>query len=147
MMTIAQKRVVTRRRGQAMPTYLVRETYTHEAWKFLVEHPDQEAGAMQPTEEFERMVAANGWTLLGRWWSFDDHQAGAVFLIDLPDRLDVASFAILAHARGHVTGFEATPLLSYEEARQALHAAAGTPVDHRGDGAGPRPSHAGGTAG
>ena len=111
-----------------MPTYLVRETYTHEAWKFLVEHPDQEAGAMQPTEEFERMVAANGWTLLGRWWSFDDHQAGAVFLIDLPDRLDVASFAILAHARGHVTGFEATPLLSYEEARQALHAAARTPV-------------------
>jgi len=116
-----------------MPTYLIRQTYTEEALRFMVENPTRQAGSLQPTEELQKMFAANGWTLLGHWLAVEDHEAGAVFVIDFPDRLDVARFALISHARGHSKAFQATPLLSMAEFRQVLGAAAGTPVDHRAD--------------
>lgn len=74
-----------------------------------------------------------GWTLHDRWLTYDDEEAGAVYLVDLPNNIEVASFAIKSHARGHIKTFRAIPLLAPDDFRVVLRKAATGEVDHTAD--------------
>lgn len=95
-----------------MSLYLIRFSYTPEAWADLVENPEDRRGAISALAE------SIGGSLEGMWYSFGD-QDGYV-LIDAPDATSAAAGSIAAAAGGAVSSVQTDVLLTVEETLEAL---------------------------
>jgi uncharacterized protein with GYD domain len=95
-----------------MALYLSRVSYTAEAWRALINKPEDRKKVVNA------MIADSGATLKELWYAFGDYDAYA--LIEAPDNATAASVALAIASSGAFSRFETTPLLSMEETMEAL---------------------------
>ena len=101
-----------------MPTYLQQVSYTPEAWKALVQNPQNRIDAVRPA--IERL----GGKIVTGWFAFGDYDA--VLITEFPTNGEAAAIAVAFAAGGGCKNVKTTPLLSAEEAILAIKKAAGT---------------------
>jgi uncharacterized protein with GYD domain len=99
-----------------MAHYLIQAGYTPEAWATLMKKPVDRSQAVAAT------VANLGGKMVGSWFAFGDHDL--VLILQMPDNVSVAAFAVAAAAGGALRSFKTTPLMEMSEGLEALARAA-----------------------
>lgn len=95
-----------------MPHYLVQVTYTPEAWTMLTNNPQNRIEAIRPA------VEKLGGKVEGGWFSFGEYDV--VIVMDMPDNVSAAAVAMAFAAGGALKTIKTTPLLTAEEAMEAM---------------------------
>ena len=98
-----------------MAHFLVQVSYTPEAWAAMTKNPQNREDAIRP------VVEQMGGKLEAFYLSFGDYDVVAI--ASFPSNVDAASFAIGASAAGAIKAFKTTPLLSPNEAVDAMRSA------------------------
>jgi uncharacterized protein with GYD domain len=104
--------------------YLVRFSYTPEAWKKLVENPEDRRGPIAA------LVEAVGGKLHGLWYAFGEQDG--VVLVEAPDNVAAAAVSVTASASGTIKSTQMTVLLTVEELTESLQRAAALPFEPPG---------------
>ena len=99
-----------------MPSYLCQAAYTSEAWSSLQKNPEDRIEAIRP------IVARLGGRILSGFISFGDYDV--VLILEMPDNTTAAAFSMAASGGGALRSLKTTPLLTTQEARQAMEKAA-----------------------
>lgn len=102
-----------------MPAYLFEVAYTTEALKKLIAKPEDRAAAVR------KAIEKLGGKLLGIWLAFGEYDV--VSVIEMPDNVTTASFALAVGAGGSCRATKTTPLLSMEESMAAFSKAGKSP--------------------
>lgn len=95
-----------------MPAYLVQVSYSSEGWAALVKNPQDRTKAVQ--EPIKKL----GGKVDKFWFSFGDYDV--VGVIDFPNNVNAAAIAFAFAAGGAIKSVHTTPLLTAEEAIDAL---------------------------
>jgi uncharacterized protein with GYD domain len=98
-----------------MPLYLIRFSYTPEAWAKLIKEPEDRREAIGP------LLEAVGGKLHGLWYAFGDHDG--YVLLESPDNATVASVLVTVAGSGSFHSMSTTVLLTVEETLDALRRA------------------------
>ncbi len=98
-----------------MPHYLIQATYTPEAWAALVKNPQSRAEAVRP------IIEGLGGKLLSIYLAFGEYDV--VGLAEYPDSVSAAAFSMAASAGGALKAVKTTPLMTTEEAVEAMRKA------------------------
>ena len=101
-----------------MADYMLQLSYTAAAWAELVKHPENRAKAVK------KAVEKLGGKVNGFWFAFGSHDI--VGIVEMPDTVSAAAFAIAIAAGGACHSVKTTPLLSIEEGMEALKKAGNT---------------------
>ncbi len=99
-----------------MASYLVQASYTSEALASLMKNPENR------TEVVKKVAKKLGGKLSASWLSFGEYDL--VMILEMPDNVSVASFALTAAAGGSLKSVKTTPLMSLSDAMAALKKAA-----------------------
>ena len=99
-----------------MPLYLGRFSYTPDALKALVAHPQDRSKAAA------KVAKSLGGKIVGFWYAFGEFDG--VFLMEAPDNATVAALAMAIGAGGALSKVETTVLLDMQEAQEAMQKAA-----------------------
>ena len=102
-----------------MPFYLMRFSYTPEAWARLIKQRED------PRPVARSVVERLGGKLQGFWYSFGEHDG--YVLIEAPDNVSAAAFTVGISAGGSLRGAETSVLLTVEETLDMLKKAQGLP--------------------
>jgi uncharacterized protein with GYD domain len=95
-----------------MPHYLLQAAYTSDAWAAMTKNPqDRSAGVGS-------VIEALGGRLEASYVSFGEYDA--VVIAEFPDNQTAAGFAMRAAAAGHLKALKTTPLLTTQEALEAM---------------------------
>ena len=100
-----------------MPYYLYQDAYTAEAWAAQVKNPQDRVEAVRP------VVERLGGRIVNAWLSFGEYDVVAI--LEMPDNVSVAAFAIAVAASGAVKAGKTTPLLTPQEWVEAARKAGG----------------------
>ncbi|HUA16491.1 MAG TPA: GYD domain-containing protein [Verrucomicrobiae bacterium] len=95
-----------------MPHYLQQVAYSQEGWEALVANPQNRIEAVRPA------IEKLGGRIESAWFCFGDYDV--VVITDLPDNVSAAAIAMAFAAGGACKSVQTTPLISPEEALQAL---------------------------
>ena len=95
-----------------MPHYLFQVSYTTEGVANLVRSPQNRFEVVRP------VVERLGGRVTGNWFSFGDYDV--VLIAEMPDNTAAVSFAMAVSAGGAVRACKTTPLLTGEEAIEAM---------------------------
>jgi uncharacterized protein with GYD domain len=98
-----------------MALYLTRFSYTPETWARLAKNPEDRRDAAR------RYIESVGGRLHGFWYAFGSHDGYNLW--EAPDNVSMAAVAIAIGGGGALAKFETTPLLTVEEALEALRRA------------------------
>ena len=98
-----------------MAPYLLQVAYTSEAWAKLVQQPQNRLEAVRPA------IEALGGRVIGSWFAFGEYDV--VVVLEMPDNVAAAAFAIAAAAGGALKAVKTTPLMSMEEGVEAMRKA------------------------
>jgi uncharacterized protein with GYD domain len=101
-----------------MPHYLIQVAYSIEGWKALVKKPQNRIEAVRPA--IERL----GGKIESAWYAFGDYDV--VLIVQMTSNVDAGAIAIAFAAGGACKGVKTTPLLTIDEAVEAMHKAAGS---------------------
>lgn len=101
-----------------MARYLFQASYTSEAWSAQVNNPQNRVDVIRPV--IERL----GGRLETAYLSFGDYDI--VVIAEMPDHVSAAAFSLAVSAGGALKAIKTTPLLTVEEAIEALKKAAGS---------------------
>ncbi len=101
-----------------MALYLVQASYSSSAVAAMVEHPTDRAAAIRP------VIKRMGGKLQGMWFSFGEFDVVAV--IEMPDAVNAAAFAMAIGATGVASDYRTTLLLSAAQAKEAMEMAGGS---------------------
>ncbi len=99
-----------------MPHYLLQAAYSPEAWAAQIKNPKDRHEAVRPVAE--RL----GGTLQDTWLSFGEYDVVAI--VEMPDNVSAAAFAMAAAAGGALRNVKTTPLMSVTEGIAAMKRAA-----------------------
>jgi len=102
-----------------MSTYLFQAAYATDALKALIAKPENRG------ETVRQAIEKLGGKVLGTWLSFGEYDV--VSLIEMPDEVTAASFALAVGAGGSCRATKTTPLLSMEDGVAALKKAGKSP--------------------
>ena len=102
-----------------MPFYLMRFSYTPEAWARLIKKPEDRR------EVARAVVEKLGGKLHGFWYGFGEHDG--FVLIEAPNNVSAAAFTVGISAGGSLRSAETTVLLTVEEAIEMLEKTQGLP--------------------
>lgn len=102
-----------------MPFYLMRFSYTPEAWARLIQKPEDRR------EVARSVVEKIGGKLHGFWYGFGEHDG--FVLIEAPNNVSAAAFSVGIIASGSLSSAETTVLLTVEETIEMLEKAQGLP--------------------
>ena len=102
-----------------MPFYLMRFSYTPEAWARLIKKPEDRRDVARG------VVEKLGGKLHGFWYAFGEHDG--LVLIEAPNNGSAAAFSIGISAGGSIRTAEMTVLLTVEETIESLNKAQGLP--------------------
>src|SRR5262252_1681460 len=91
-------------RKHEMPHYLCQLSYTAEGWAALLKKPANRIEAVRPA------IEKLGGKIEGAWFAFGE--SDLVVLLEMPDNVSAASFAIAVAGGGAVKSYKTTPLLS-----------------------------------
>ena len=95
-----------------MPHYLCLISYTAEGWAALLRKPANRIEAVRPA------IEKLGGTVEGAWFAFGE--SDLILLLDMPDNISAASFAIAVAGGGAVKSYKTTPLMSIDDGIEAL---------------------------
>ncbi len=109
-----------------MPLYLMRFSYTPEAWARLITKPEDRRDVARA------VVEKLGGKLIGFWYGFGEHDGFVI--IEAPDNVSAAAFSVGISAGGSLRSAETTVLLTVEETIKMLEKARSLP--YRPPGAG-----------
>jgi uncharacterized protein with GYD domain len=101
-----------------MPSYLQQVSYTQEAWSALVSNPQNRIEAVRPA------IEKLGGKIVSAYFSFGEYDV--VTITEFHNIVDAAAIAMAFAAGGAVRAVKTTPLLSTEEALEALKKASTT---------------------
>ena len=100
-----------------MGLYMTQFAYTPEAWAALTRQPEDRAKAVG--QLCERLGAR----LVNLWYAFGDYDG--VIVTEAPDETTAAAVVLAAVSPGHVKAVKTTPLLTVEQAMEAMRKAGG----------------------
>jgi uncharacterized protein with GYD domain len=100
-----------------MPNYLQQVAYSPEGWEALVEKPQNRIEAVRPA------IEKLGGKIESAWFAFGDYDV--VLIIQMPTNVDASAIAMAFAAGGACKAVKTTPLLTVEEAVEAMKKAAG----------------------
>ena len=95
-----------------MATYMLQVAYTPEALAQLVNNPQNCIEAVRPA------IEALGGQVIGAWNAFGEYDV--ILILEMPDNVAAAAFAIAAAAGGALKAVKTTPLLTIEEGVEAF---------------------------
>jgi uncharacterized protein with GYD domain len=98
-----------------MPFYLIQVGYTSAAVKTLVDNPQNRE------DTIKKAIRSHGGKLHSFYFSFGEYDV--VVIAEFPDNTTAAAFSLAASSRGAVSKHRTTPLITAEEAHQAMKAA------------------------
>jgi uncharacterized protein with GYD domain len=102
-----------------MPFYLMRFSYTPEAWARLIKKPEDRREVARP------IIEKLGGKLHGFWYGFGEHDG--YVLIEAPNNIAAAAFSAGIAAGGSIHSAQTTVLLTVEETIEMLGKAQGLP--------------------
>jgi uncharacterized protein with GYD domain len=95
-----------------MAQYLLQLSYTPAAWGALLKKPQDRSAAVSGA------IKKLGGSIQGFWMAFGEHDV--IGLVDMPDNVSAAAFAMAVAAGGACTNVKTTPLLNLEDAKTAM---------------------------
>ena len=95
-----------------MPHYLHLVSYAPEGWAAIVAQPQNRVEAVKSA------IEKLGGKIATAWFAFGEHDI--ILITEMPDNVAAAAIAIAFAAGGACKSVQTTPLLSQEEALQAL---------------------------
>jgi uncharacterized protein with GYD domain len=95
-----------------VPVYLMRFSYTPEAWSRLMENPEDRRDAARA------YIEQVGGALHGFWYGFGEYDGYAI--LEAPDNVSMASVVLAIAAGGALASHETTVLMTVEETLEAL---------------------------
>lgn len=101
-----------------MPSYLVQVAYNSDAVAALMKKPQDRSAVVA------KAIEKLGGSLKGAWLSFGDYDT--IVIVDMPDNVSAAAFALAISAGGSCKTVKTTPLLSTEEGTAAMKKAGGS---------------------
>jgi uncharacterized protein with GYD domain len=101
-----------------MADYLLQLSYSAPAWAAMIKRPENRLKAVR------KSVETLGGKINGFWLSFGDHDM--VGILEMPDNVSAAAFAMAIAAGGACHHVKTTPLLSVDEGMMAMKRAAGS---------------------
>jgi uncharacterized protein with GYD domain len=101
-----------------MPHYLHQIAYSPEGWEALVKQPQDRIEAVRPAVEHL------GGKIKSAWFTFGDYDV--VVVSEMPDNVSAAAIAMAFAGGGACKAVHTTPLLSAEEAVEAMRRASVT---------------------
>src|ERR1041385_1788824 len=99
-----------------MAHFMLQIAYTPEAWAKLVKKPQSRF------EQVRSVVERMGGRVESGWMSFGEYDG--VLIIEMPDNITAAAFAMAVTAGGALKAAKTTPLLTFDEGGQAMKKAA-----------------------
>jgi len=99
-----------------MASYLFQVAYTAEAWSAMLGTPQDRSAAVRAA------VEKLGGKVERFWLSFGDYDV--VGVIEMPDNVSAAAFAMAVAAGGACKSVRTTPLLTVPEGMEAMRSAA-----------------------
>ena len=99
-----------------MAQYLVQVAYTPEAWANLVKNPQDRIAVVGKAVKKLGGKVQNGWMAFGEY--------DTVVVLDMPDNVSAAAFAIALAAGGACKSVKTTPLFSSADGLAAMKKAA-----------------------
>ncbi len=101
-----------------MPHYLEQVAYSTEGWEALVKKPQNRFEAVRPA------IEKLGGKIESAFFAFGEYDV--VLIVQMPNNVDAAAIAMAFAAGGACKAVKTTPLLTTEEAVEALKKAGGT---------------------
>jgi uncharacterized protein with GYD domain len=98
-----------------MPHYLLQASYNPEAWAALAKQPEDRTEAIRP------IVERLGGKLIQGYLSFGEYDIVAI--VEMPNDVSVAAYAMASSGGGAVRVHKTTPLLTPEESKEAMRLA------------------------
>lgn len=95
-----------------MPHYLHQVTYSRDGWRALIAQPQNRIEAVR--QAIEKL----GGKIVSAWFAFGDYDV--VVVTEMPDNVSAAGLSIAFAGGGACKSVHTTPLLSPEEALQAM---------------------------
>ena len=100
-----------------MAHFLLQGAYTAEAWRALVNNPQDRTVAIRPA------VEKLGGSIESVWFAFGEYDV--VLIMEMPDNVSAAAFSLAVAAGGAFKVHRTTPLMTIEEGVEAMRRAAG----------------------
>jgi len=101
-----------------MAYYLLQGAYTADAWKALVNNPQDRGEVIRP------MIEKLGGNVESVWFAFGDYDV--VLIMQMPDEINAAAFSLAVAAGGAFKSHKTTPLMTIADGVEAMKRAAGT---------------------
>ncbi len=95
-----------------MPHYLTQVAYSREGWQALLAQPQDRIEAVRPA------VEKLGGKIKSAWFAFGEYDI--IVITEMPDNASAAGIAMAFAGGGACKSVQTTPLMSTEEALQAL---------------------------
>lgn len=95
-----------------MPHYLLQAAYTAETWAAFTKNPQDRTQIIQP------VIESLGGRVESAYVAFGEYDA--VTIVEFPDNPTAAAFSMRAAAAGHLKAIKTTPLLTPQEAVEAM---------------------------
>lgn len=95
-----------------MPHYLLQASYNPQAWAALTREPEDRTEAIKP------LVERLGGRVLSGYLSFGEYDIIAI--VEMPSPVSVAAYAMASSGGGAIRVHKTTPLLTPEEAKEAM---------------------------
>ena len=95
-----------------MPHFLHQVAYSPEGWHALVNNPEDRVEAVRPA------IEKLGGKIKSAWFSFGEYDV--VLISEMPSAVNAAAISMAFAAGGACKGVQTTPLLSVEEALDAM---------------------------
>jgi uncharacterized protein with GYD domain len=95
-----------------MPHYLIQAAYSADALAAMSKNPQDRALAIAP------VIEAAGGQIEAAYFSFGEYDI--VCIVELPDNVSAAAFAIAGGSSGAAKAMKTTPLLTIEEGLAAM---------------------------
>ncbi len=99
-----------------MAFYLLQVGYTPEAWAAMVKKPQDRIEAVRPAVEKLGGKVVSGYLAFGEY--------DLIAIVNMPNNVSAAAFAIAAAAGGAVSTIRTTPLMTTKEGMDAMKKAA-----------------------
>lgn len=101
-----------------MPYYLQQVAYSIEGWNALLKKPQDRIQAVRPT------IEKLGGKIENAFFTFGDYDV--VLIVQMPTNVDVTAIAMAFAAGGACKSVKTTPLLTIDEAVEAMKKAVGS---------------------
>jgi uncharacterized protein with GYD domain len=95
-----------------MADYMLQISYSSAAYAALIKHPENRVKAVK------KVIEKLGGKMGGFWFAFGDHDL--VGIMEMPDNVSAAAFAMAISAGGACKHVKTTPLLKVEEGMDAM---------------------------